>query len=94
MDITESSAVYFVLSPEWKAAVTEKEKIFLFIFSCLYFAALVTFSHALVLDVAMVHVMKIKAFKNYEVDTPIIQKVNIDAYVSGKLPYSNVCIQF
>ncbi|KAM7539758.1 hypothetical protein Aperf_G00000041979 [Anoplocephala perfoliata] len=80
VDTSESSAVYFVLSPEWKAVVTEKEKIFLFIFSCLYFAALIAFSYALVLDVAMVHEMKIKAFKNNEVDTPIIQKVNFDAY--------------
>ncbi|KAL5111225.1 hypothetical protein TcWFU_000697 [Taenia crassiceps] len=78
----ERSAVYFVLSPEWKAAVTEKEKVYLFVFALLYFTSLAVFTHSLMSDIIMVHSLQLKVFLNTETYTPILQKVNLKAEVT------------
>ncbi|KAL5972028.1 hypothetical protein TSMEX_000242 [Taenia solium] len=78
----ERSAVYFVLSPEWKAAVTEKEKLYLIVFALLYFICFVVFAYALLSDRIMVHSLQLKVFLNTEAGTPILQKVNLTARVT------------
>lgn len=82
----ERSAVYFVLSPEWKAAVTEKEKVYLIVFALFYFTSLVVFSYALISDAIMVHTLQLKVFSNKEAYIPILQKVNLPAKVRNLLP--------
>ncbi|VDM16520.1 unnamed protein product [Hydatigera taeniaeformis] len=78
----ESSTVYFVLSPEWKAAVTEKEKVYLIVCALFYFVSLLVFSYCLVLDKTMVHSLCLKVFLNTQSRVPILQKVNLGAKIT------------
>lgn len=79
---SDVSKVYFLLSPEWKTASSEAQKVFLGVFLALYLVSLGLFCYILVEDSNMVHTLKLKAFMNHRPATPLLQKIQMEAKVN------------
>ncbi len=77
----DGSKVYFLLSPEWKAATPEGQKLFLTVFAGFYMLSLLIFCYVLVHDAHMVHTLHLKAFVNTRPETPLLQKVHMETKV-------------
>ena len=78
----ESSVVYFILSPEWKTAVTEKEKAYLLVFGIIYVIGLILFSNCMVFDTIMVHTLRLRVYENKEAERPMLQQLQLQAKVT------------